>query len=275
MDCDKTFLYIYQMKIKVLEIDQEMLRDSISTKEKEKRFYIYIHRKISNNEPFYIGKGTKYRCLDFNSRTEYWKRTANKHGVYVQIYKNKLTNEEALELEKELISKIGIKKLTNFSLGGDSGLVGKLNHFFGKRFYKESNGNWMNRGIKNPLSETILRFDLNNNFIKKYYSSSEVEQDGFSPSTVIAVCKGRRKQHKGSFFIKEKEYNKEKDYTVKQSINDKKKIDCFDLDGNYLRTYNSINETKSDGFSPKNVQSVCKGRKKTHLKHVFKYHNKI
>ena len=75
--------------------------------------------------------------------------------------------------------------------------------------------------------------------------------------------------------VEEKEYNKEKDYTVKQSINDKKKIDCFDLDGNYLRTYNSINETKSDGFSPKNVQSVCKGRKKTHLKHVFKYHNKI
>ena len=61
------------MKIQVLNIDQELVNDSVrQSKEMSERFYVYIHRKISDNKPFYIGKGTGYRCLTIYKRSKYW-----------------------------------------------------------------------------------------------------------------------------------------------------------------------------------------------------------
>ena len=174
------------MKIQTLEIDKEFIKNSIKRKD-ERRFYVYIHRKISDNKPFYIGKGCNYRCLTIYKRSSYWKNTALKHGVYVQIYKNNLTSNEACEIEKKLIKKLGIKKLVNISLGGENGLVGKTNHMYGKRLIGSLNGNFGNKGISNPLSNPILCFDLKGNFIKEYESSSFTEIDGFSSSTVIGT----------------------------------------------------------------------------------------
>ena len=135
------------MKIQVLEIDKEFLLETIKCKT-EKRFYVYIHRKISDNKPFYIGKGTKYRCLNIYKRSSYWKNTALKNGVYVQIFKNNLSSEEACNVEKELIQKLDIKNLTNISLGGENGLVGEKNHMYGKRLFGKLNGTFNNKGIK-------------------------------------------------------------------------------------------------------------------------------
>lgn len=255
------------MQIKVLDIDKDVLKEAIKL-QGEKRFYVYIHRKISDNTPFYIGKGTKYRCTDKTGRSKYWFRVAEKYGVYVQIYKYGITSEEACNLEKEIIKKVGLKKLSNISQGGENGLVGKLNHMYGVRLLKEKNGNYMNRGFLNPLSKPVLCFDLNGNFIKEYASLQETLIDGFLPQCISRVCNGKAKQHKGFFFVKKSDY---KNQIYKEGKTSRKKVLCFDIEDNFIKEYNSVSKTKEDGFCPKKVSAVCLGKRKTHKKHKWQY----
>lgn len=90
--------------------------------------YVYIHRRKSNNEVFYVGKGVNHRWSMVFDRNRYWKNVAFKHGVYCDIVANSLTDNEAFLLEKKLISIYGrldqkTGTLTNLTEGGD-GVVG-------------------------------------------------------------------------------------------------------------------------------------------------------
>lgn len=88
-------------------------------------FYVYVHRKASDGSIFYVGKGTGKRSHDFKRRNQHWKRTADKHGVIVEILHAGLTEDEALKLEVKTISDIGRNSLCNQTDGGEglSGLV--------------------------------------------------------------------------------------------------------------------------------------------------------
>jgi len=50
-----------------------------------KKFYVYVHIKESDNTVFYVGKGSGGRAWDFYGRNVYWKNVKNKHGVRVEI----------------------------------------------------------------------------------------------------------------------------------------------------------------------------------------------
>ena len=57
------------------------------------KYYIYIHRKITDGYIFYIGKGCAKRAWNFNNRNPLWTNIAKKHGVDVEIVFDKLTEE--------------------------------------------------------------------------------------------------------------------------------------------------------------------------------------
>lgn len=80
--------------------------------------YVYLHTK-HNGEIFYVGKGVGYRAYDKSHRSEYWKRVVNKYGYKVSIFKDNISDEEALSLEKDLIDAIGLDNLVNFTKGGE------------------------------------------------------------------------------------------------------------------------------------------------------------
>ena len=70
-------------------------------------FYVYVHKKKSSGEVFYVGKGSGKRAWSSFGRNELWKRTANKYGWYVEIVENNLQDWYAFELERDLISFYG------------------------------------------------------------------------------------------------------------------------------------------------------------------------
>jgi hypothetical protein len=74
-------------------------------------FYVYLHRKASNGEVFYVGKGKNRRAWSMNGRTEYWHRVVNKHGLVVEIVLFGLQEWYAFELETDLIALYGRKDL--------------------------------------------------------------------------------------------------------------------------------------------------------------------
>jgi len=92
---------------------------------------VYFHRRKNDNEVFYVGIGTnKGRAFKISNRTEFWKKTAVKHGYVIEIVHNNITMEEAIEYEIQYIKQFGRKdkglgNLVNMTDGGE-GTLGKV-----------------------------------------------------------------------------------------------------------------------------------------------------
>lgn len=118
-----------------------------------KQFYVYAYYLKSTNHIFHIGKGTGNRYKNTsNSRNQYFKNIINKYkdDVDVKILKNNLTEQEAWDLEKELIKKY--KSLgqceTNLHEGGCGGNTGNYDN--PERSRKLSEAAKKRIGAKNP-----------------------------------------------------------------------------------------------------------------------------
>lgn len=93
--------------------------------------YVYRHTTLDTNEVFYIGIGLSKnyrRAYSKCNRNKLWRHVVNKHGYAVDILLTDLSWEEACDIEKHLISKIGRRdiktgSLVNMTDGGD-GVVG-------------------------------------------------------------------------------------------------------------------------------------------------------
>lgn len=72
----------------------------------DNRFCVYIHKRLDNGEVFYVGQGTKRRPHEKTRTLEAWNAIVKDTGGFdVEIVKDFLSKNEALELEKELITK--------------------------------------------------------------------------------------------------------------------------------------------------------------------------
>lgn len=88
----------------------------------ERNKIVYIHRKASDGSIFYVGMGNVERAYSRN-RSAFWKRVVKRHGYTVEIVADRLTKEEAWDLEMALIKQYGrmdIKTgcLVNHTSGG-------------------------------------------------------------------------------------------------------------------------------------------------------------
>lgn len=81
----------------------------------ERNKVVYLHRKQSDDSIFYVGMGDLKRAYS-KQRSEWWRKLVEKYGYKIEIYKDNLTQEEAFNLEVELISKYGRIDLKNGQL---------------------------------------------------------------------------------------------------------------------------------------------------------------
>ena len=86
---------------------------------------VYKHIRKDTNEVFYIGIGkTIKRAYSSTNRNKYWHNIVNKCGYEVEIIKENLSKEEAIQMEIDLIKNYGrfdLKEgsLVNLTNGGD------------------------------------------------------------------------------------------------------------------------------------------------------------
>lgn len=83
-------------------------------------FYVYVHKRQTNGEPFYYGKGKGRRAWD-RQRNVWYSRVVRKHGRIVEILKTGLTNEEAKAEERRRIAEARKRgeNIVNQTDGGD------------------------------------------------------------------------------------------------------------------------------------------------------------
>lgn len=86
-------------------------------------YYVYLHRKKTTGEVFYVGKGSGKRAWDNHGRSDPWRKTVSKHGKIVEILQDNLQEWYAFELEADMISlhgrrDLGSGPLVNLADGG-------------------------------------------------------------------------------------------------------------------------------------------------------------
>lgn len=89
------------------------------------KYYVYLHLKETNGEPFYVGKGKNRRAFNLKYRNNIWNKVKDKYGIDIIILENNLTEKEALNLERILIKRIGridlkTGPLANLTDGGET-----------------------------------------------------------------------------------------------------------------------------------------------------------
>lgn len=83
---------------------------------------VYLHKRLNDNEVFYVGIGSNKRAYSSNSRNKHWKDVVSAHGFCTEITHENIIREEACSIEKYLIEfyKEHSKcKMTNKTNGGD------------------------------------------------------------------------------------------------------------------------------------------------------------
>lgn len=68
-------------------------------------YYVYGHYLKDNGILFYVGKGRRNRKLSNTGRSKEWKQITENNEWYACVIKDNLSETQALEFEKELISK--------------------------------------------------------------------------------------------------------------------------------------------------------------------------
>lgn len=121
---------------------------------------VYTHTRNDNNQVFYVGVGKhSRRAYTKFSRNSHWYNVVNKHGYTVQITHRDVCYEEALSIERYLVSFYGRRdlnagSLVNLTDGGDGvenpsvRLVGEKHPMYGKRHTKETRAK-MSKAQKN------------------------------------------------------------------------------------------------------------------------------
>lgn len=219
-------------------------------------FYVYFHRKKSNNEIFYVGKGSGGRAWWFYGRSTYWNRIKNKHGIIVEIYKSNLSEKDSHKLEIELINKIGIENLCNHTLGGEGMSGWKPNDEIRKKMSEQRKGFRHSNESKQKMS-----------IARKGKSKSKEHVMNQAKS-----LKGRKftNEHKQklSQSIRNRKFNKE--WGIKSGKARMKKVFCINNGETYESTKEAANKLNLDSGS---ISRVCNQIYKSTKGYIFRYIN--
>lgn len=85
-------------------------------------FYVYVHNRLKNGEPFYVGKGRGKRCGAHQKRNPHWRNIVAKDGgFHISFIARNIDEQSAFIVEMETIDKYrssGVN-LANMTDGGE------------------------------------------------------------------------------------------------------------------------------------------------------------
>ena len=165
-------------------------------------FYVYIHRRKTDGQIFYVGKGQGQRAWDTVSRNKFWHNVVKKHEHIVEIVSHGLQEWYAFELESELIflygrSDLNLGPLVNMTDGGDgaSGSVRSEELRLRMSFANQGNKNPMFgvKGKNNPRTGTKHKLSAIEQMSKNRKGKCLKENNPYSSATKIVFLDDTKK----------------------------------------------------------------------------------
>ena len=181
----------------------------------ENKYYVYRHRRLDNDQIFYVGLGSSKnykRAFVKYQKSKLWNNIVNKAGYDVEIVMESLNREEACELEEFLIFLYGrrdleLGNLVNLTNGGESNSGAKQSEEIKKwrsdKWKGENNPSYGKKGAESLSAYTVQHIDTGEIFIClreacKYFGLNyEKERHktgrGFSTASFIIISQKQKK----------------------------------------------------------------------------------
>jgi hypothetical protein len=184
------------------------------------KYYIYVHRRVSNNTIFYVGKGSNKRAFSKQQRSNFWHSTVAKYGLIVEIIKYFEHECDAFSYEEIFIKELQSngEKLVNLKDGGLGG-VGfhhtaiakqKISNALKQRIWRQETKNKISNALKNSTfaRKRKKKFPSNNRKKLICVTTNEIFDNtheaakklNLSFSNIASVCRGKRKTCGGLIF---------------------------------------------------------------------------
>lgn len=166
-------------------------------------FYVYAHYRLSDGQLFYIGKGKNKRAWTKNKRNNYWNNVVNKHGFYVSLLAQDLTEEDAYVLEKQVIElfKTMYCPLTNLTAGGVGGKGYVASEETRKKMSIARKGKPRPKHVvdvvANANSREFIIVEPSGNTVKGFNLTKFCRENNLDVRNIHAVIKGKDKSYKG------------------------------------------------------------------------------
>lgn len=133
------------------------------------------------------------------------------------------------------------------------------------RYEGDKFGEYINKALS-----PVKQYDLDGKFIQRYDSIKEASKStGIISSGINNCCLGLSLSS-GGFVWKYDDGNYNDIEVYKNPLH--KEVNCFSLNGNFIRSYKSIAEAAQNlGINGSSISMCCKGKLKTTGKLIFKY----
>jgi hypothetical protein len=154
---------------------------------------VYLHRKKTNGDVFYVGIGTEKRPYSKSARNKLWRRIVEKHGLIVEISSRGLTPENAKSIEIELIKKYGRidnkdGTLCNMTSGGDGIIDCKRTEEWKRRISEAKKGKKFSESHKFKLSKAKKGRKLSESHKLKLRKANRSKEITSIRITVESIC---------------------------------------------------------------------------------------
>lgn len=115
--------------------------------------------------------------------------------------------------------------------------------------------------------KTVLQYDLNGNLIKEW-SSLKSASKFYKSTNISSCCRGESVTASGFIWRYKDEF---RDIDLDRLNYQKRKVSQYDLQGKFIRSFESIKEASSYGFNEGNIQACCVGRLKSSKGFIWRY----
>ena len=242
------------------------------------KHYVYIHRNPKTKQIFYVGVGYKGRAWSFKwGHSKHYYNYIQKYGLpIVEMYKTDLTEDEAYELEEQLISKygrVGIDKdgiLVNKSSGGKTSAKGTKQYLtdeWKKKIGDANKGKTKHtdetkQSISSKNSKPVMQCSLDGKLIKEFTSIKQASEYTQIEKMLIDNALQNPLNNSTDFIWK----YKNKNLTLRKG----KKIKAFNKEWNFIKEYDSINQAERD-LNIVGIRQFLKGKSAYVGKNKYKF----
>lgn len=124
------------------------------------------------------------------------------------------------------------------------------------------------QNLKNLLSKPVYQRELDGTFVKKWNSAREIEKEtGYFRQCITACCNGKVSQAYGYLWSHHKDY-----IGHKGRRKDCKPVFQYDLNGNFIKEWESVTDIQEElGYHKNNISHCCLGTNPSSYGYIWSY----